>query len=149
VVRYGEDHGDQQEQIMEAKPFYYKETQGIRITVRPTYRFEHSEPELRRFVFEYFIRIENVSRRTAQLLTRHWRIHDSIGEDYEVVGDGVVGQQPILAPGEVHEYQSYCVLKSPRGHMEGSYRFIGKDDIVFDAMIPRFLLVADEPASLL
>ena len=131
---------------MQPKPFYYQETQGIRITVRPLYLDEQSQPLLRRYVFAYFVRIENVSQRTVQLLTRHWYIHDSIGEDHEVAGDGVVGEQPTLAPGAVHEYQSFCILKSPNGHMEGSYRFVRADDSLFDAAIPRFLLAAGAPS---
>jgi len=131
---------------MDARPpFYYRETEGIRITVRPVYIEDQSMPVLRRYVFVYFIRIENVSQRTAQLLSRHWYIHDSIGEDYEVVGDGVVGEQPTLQPGDVHEYQSFCILKSPNGHMEGSYRFMRDDDTPFEAVIPRFMLAAGEP----
>jgi ApaG protein len=129
----------------ERRPFYYRETEGIRITVRPVYIEDQSMPVLRRYVFVYFIRIENVSQRMVQLLSRHWYIHDSIGEDYEVVGDGVVGEQPAIQPGGVHEYNSFCVLKSPNGHMEGSYRFVCDDDTFFDAAIPRFLLVAGEP----
>ena len=81
---------------MSAKPFFYQETQGIRISVRPLYLEEQSQPILHRYVFAYFIRIENVSQRTVQLLTRHWYIHDEIGEDSEVAGDGVVGEQPTL-----------------------------------------------------
>jgi ApaG protein len=131
---------------MTVKPFYYQETEGIRITVRPLYLAEQSQPLLRRYVFAYFVRIENVSQRKVQLLTRHWYIHDSIGEDQEVVGDGVVGEQPTLRPGDVHEYQSLCILKSPNGHMEGSYRFSRADESLFDAAIPRFLLMAGEPS---
>lgn len=128
------------------KPFYYHETQSIRVTVRPVYLEEQSMPALRRYVFVYFIRIENVGQRGVQLLSRHWYIHDSIGEDNEVVGDGVVGEQPILPPGGVHEYNSFCILKSPNGHMEGTYRFAYTDDSQFDAVIPRFLLVAGAPS---
>ena len=130
---------------MSAKPFFYKETRGIRVTVRPQFLPEHSQPS--EYVFAYFIRIENVSKRTAQLLTRHWLIHDSIGEDQEVIGDGVVGQQPSLAPGAVHEYHSFCVLKSSSGYMEGSYGFIGKDDVMFEVTIPRFILSASDPTE--
>ncbi len=127
------------------RPFYYRETKGVRITVRPVYLDDQSMPLIRRYVFVYFIRIENVSSRTVQLLSRHWYIHDSIGEDYEVVGDGVVGEQPTLPPGAVHEYNSFCVLKSPNGRMEGSYHFVCDDKTSFDATIPRFQLIAEEP----
>ena len=122
------------------RPFFYRETEGIRISVRPAYLDEQSIPVLRRYVFAYFVRIENTSQRTVQLLAWRWQIHDSIGEDHEVVGDGVVGQQPTLAPGHVHEYNSFCILKSPSGHMEGSYRFQRDDDTLFEAAIPRFTL---------
>ena len=90
------------------------------------------------------VRIENVGGRSAQLLSRHWEIHDSIGEDTNVEGDGVVGEQPVIAPGRVHEYRSFCVLKSPRGHMEGQYRFARPDRGTFAAHIPRFLLEASD-----
>lgn len=123
---------------------YSKETQGIRISVRPRYLAEHSQPTQGRYVFAYGVRIENTGAKTVQLLSRRWQIHDSIGEDHEVAGDGVIGEQPVLAPGEVHEYQSFCVLRSTNGYMEGSYRFIGRDDVLFDAAIPRFQLDADE-----
>lgn len=125
-------------------PFFYRMTDGIRVSVRPTYLPEQSIPEQQQFVFAYFVRIENVGAQAAQLLSRRWRIHDSCGEDTEVAGDGVVGEQPLLSPGGVHEYQSFCVLKSPNGHMEGEYRFLRADDTRFDAVIPRFTLAADE-----
>ena len=128
----------------ERRPFYYRETQGIRITVRPIYLEDQSVPVLRRFVFTYFIRIENVGSRSVQLLSRHWYIHDSNGDDSEVAGEGVVGEQPQIVPGGVHEYNSFCILKSPNGHMEGSYHFAYPDNTRFDALIPRFLLVASE-----
>lgn len=125
-------------------PFFYRMTAGIRVTVRPAYLPEQSIPEQQQFVFAYYVRIENIGAQSAQLLSRRWRIHDSIGEDTEVAGDGVVGEQPLLVPGAVHEYQSFCVLKSASGFMEGEYRFVRADSTRFDAMIPRFTLAADE-----
>lgn len=119
-------------------------TDGIRVTVRPVYLPEQSVREQHQFVFAYFVRIENVGSQTVQLLSRRWRIHDSIGEDTEVAGEGVVGEQPLLVSGAVHEYQSFCVLKSASGHMEGEYRFVRADSTRFDAGIPRFTLAADE-----
>jgi ApaG protein len=124
-----------------ATSFFYRITNGVRITVRPLFLPEHSEPRASRYVFAYFIRIENVGDQPAQLL-RRWLIHDSIGEDTEVEGEGVVGEQPLLAPGEVHQYQSFCVLKSRRGHMEGTYQFVRGDGTPFEAVIPRFELEA-------
>jgi ApaG protein len=128
---------------MSNRPFYYQETSGIRITVRPVYLPGESQPTAQRFIFAYFIRIENIGTARCQLLTRHWHIIDSIGEESEVVGEGVVGQQPILGRGEVHEYNSFCILKSPRGAMYGTYRFIRADDTLFEATIPRFELIAE------
>ncbi len=125
-------------------PFFYRMTDGIRVSVRPAYLPEQSIPEQQQFVFAYFVRVENVGSQSAQLLSRRWRIHDSIGEDTEVAGDGVVGEQPLLIPGGVHEYQSFCVLKSATGFMEGEYRFVRADTTRFDATIPRFALSASE-----
>ncbi len=124
--------------------FFYRMTDGIRVTVRPVYLPEQSIPEQQQFVFAYFVRVENTATQSVQLLSRRWRIHDSIGEDTEVAGDGVVGEQPLLIPGAVHEYQSFCVLKSANGHMEGEYRFVRADSTRFDAAIPRFTLAAGE-----
>ena len=123
---------------------FYRITEGIRVTVRPVFLPDQSIPEQRQYVFAYFVRVENVGTQSAQLLSRRWRIHDSIGEDTAVAGDGVVGEQPLLIPGGVHEYQSFCVLKSPSGFMEGEYRFVRADATRFDAVIPRFALAMDE-----
>jgi len=122
------------------RAFYYSETAGIRVTVRPTFVADHSRPSQGKWMFAYRVRIENVGGQAAQLLTRHWFIHDSTGEDTEVKGDGVVGEQPVIRPGGVHEYQSFCVLKSPSGHMEGEYGFVRDDGTSFTVRIPRFLL---------
>ena len=127
-----------------APRFFYQNTDGIRVTVRPRYIAEQSIPEQGQYVFSYRVRIENTTQQTVQLKSRRWRIHDSIGEDTVVAGDGVVGEQPMLIPGAVHEYQSFCVLKSPAGHMQGVYRFVRSDASRFEAAIPRFDLTADE-----
>ena len=128
---------------MFTRPFFYKLTNRIRVSVRPAYLADHSFPMLRAYRFAYFIRIENCGKQTVQLISRHWRIYDSVGEEYEVNGAGVVGEQPTLDPGEVYEYQSFCNLKSPSGHMEGSYDFITPGGDAFEVGIPRFDLVAD------
>jgi ApaG protein len=129
-------------------PFYYKLTHEIRITVRPVYMPEHSRPQQGQYVFAYFVRIENVGRQAAQLISRRWRIHDSaVSAPMEVEGLGVVGEQPVIEPGRVHEYNSFCVLKSPRGYMEGEYHFVRADDTGFDAAIPRFVLSAGDVAG--
>ena len=133
---------------MAASPFYYRESSGIRITVRPIYLRDQSDPSARHYVFAYFVRIENVGTTTAQLLSRRWLIHDSAGEDVEVNGDGVVGEQPVIAPGQVHEYQSFSILKSGEGYMEGHYNFVRPDSTIFQAEIPRFVLSASASPSL-
>jgi ApaG protein len=133
---------------MTATPFFHRLTHGIRVTVRPVYLRDQSDPAAQHYVFAYFVRIENVGDEAAQLLSRRWLIHDDIGEDTEVVGDGVVGEQPLIQSGQVHEYQSFCVLKSGEGYMEGEYHFVRPNAEAFDADIPRFTLSATELPSL-
>jgi ApaG protein len=133
---------------MPAVPFFHRESSGIRITVRPVYLRDQSEPSQQHYVFAYFVRIENVGTRVAQLMSRRWLIHDSSGEDIEVEGEGVVGEQPVIAPGNVHEYQSFCILKSGEGFMEGHYSFVSPDGDTFRAEIPRFTLSASQSPSL-
>ena len=128
---------------MSGRPFFYRQTQEIRVTVRPLYLKEQSRPAKAHYVFAYFVRIENVGTDGAQLLSRRWRIHDSSSGDTETEGEGVAGSQPHLPPGGVHEYQSFCVLRSPSGFMEGEFRFVRADDSHFTAAIPRFVLEAD------
>ena len=128
-------------------PLFYKLSNGVRITVKPWYLASQSRPEANHFVFGYHVRIENVTDVSIQLLTRYWMIRDANGEDTEVEGDGVVGEQPVIAPFRAHEYQSYCILKSPTGSMEGVYRFIRTDGSRFEAAIPRFQLDAGAAAS--
>ncbi len=112
--------------------------------MRPTFLKDQSHPERGQFVFAYLVRIENVGRAAARLLTRRWLIHDSAGEDTEVEGEGVIGEQPRLPPGGVHEYRSFCVLRSESGYMEGHYGFVRDDGSAFNALIPRFTLDTDE-----
>jgi len=125
-----------------SRTFYYRETHGVRVTVRPRYLADQSMPVAGRYVFAYSVRIENVGEQLVQLLRRRWLIHDDVGEDLEVAGEGVVGEQPALPPGTVHEYASFCVLKSPTGFMEGHYTFVRGDGSRFRALIPRFTLDA-------
>jgi ApaG protein len=122
-------------------------TDGVRISVRPVFSPEHSDPREPRFVFVYFIRIENLGDRTVQLLTRHWDIHDEVAGDSEVDGEGVVGEQPTLGPGDVHEYNSFCVLRGRSGYMEGWYDFKTADGQTLRALIPRFDLDAGDAGS--
>ena len=121
---------------------YHAITQGIRVTVRPTYSEVHSDPAEPRYVFIYRIRLENVGGAAAQLVWRHWFIHDEVVGDTEVEGEGVVGQQPVLEPGAIHEYESFCVLQGPTGFMQGHYEFLDDDGRKFKVAIPKFDLTA-------
>jgi ApaG protein len=116
-------------------------TDGIRVTVRSAYRADRSEPAARRWLFSYTVRIANEGEEPAQLVARRWIITDANGERDQVTGDGVVGHQPRLAPGEQFEYTSFCVLKTPHGSMRGRYRMIRDDGTSFDARIAPFALV--------
>lgn len=119
---------------------YEKATEGIRVRVQPRFSLAESTPEDGTFVFSYHVQLANEGSVGAQLLFRHWRIHDSVGGDSVVDGEGVIGQQPFLAPGASHEYSSYCVLRSPVGYMEGYYTFVRPDGRRFRVEIPRFHL---------
>jgi ApaG protein len=128
---------------MGRQSFYYAMTDGIRVTVRPQFVAARSRPELHEYVFVYRIRIENAGAGTLKLVRRQWHIHDASGEDQHVEGDGVVGRQPILHPGTVHEYKSYCVLHATTGWMEGEYVLVDKAGEERSARVPRFDLNAD------
>ncbi|HAT17496.1 MAG TPA: Co2+/Mg2+ efflux protein ApaG [Gemmatimonadetes bacterium] len=121
---------------------YKKTTEGIRVVVRPSFSLPHSEPADGKFVFTYLVQMENQSAEAAQLLFRHWHIHDSEGEDSELEGEGVLGEQPSLAPGKSHVYESFCVLQSPVGFMEGYYTFVRPNGEKFRVNVPRFDLRA-------
>jgi len=122
--------------------WYEKETEGIRVAVRPNFSMARSEPAEGTYVFSYRVRVTNVGGDAAQLLFRYWNIHDSAGDDSVVEGEGVVGEQPTLLPDQDHEYRSFCVLRSPAGYMEGYYTFQRADGSRFRAVIPRFQLTA-------
>lgn len=117
-------------------------TEDITVTVRPVYLDGQSDMIQKKFVFAYFIRIENNGKEQVQLLRRHWLINHASGKVEEVDGEGVVGKQPELAPGEVHEYNSYCVLETFEGSMEGTYLMRRPNGDTFKVTIPRFILRA-------
>ena len=112
----------------------------IRVHVATQYVDEQSEPSIDRYVFAYTITIENLGDITAQLISRHWIITDANGKVQEVQGDGVVGEQPRLDPGESYQYSSGAVLETPVGSMQGSYRMKAGDGMDFDAPIAPFTL---------
>lgn len=121
---------------------YDATTDTVRVTVRPAYLDGQSDVIERRFVFAYFVRVENHGADEVQLLRRHWVITDSEGHVQEVEGDGVIGQQPVIAPGEAHEYHSFCVLRTFEGSMEGTYLMQREGGGRFKAQIPQFHLRA-------
>ena len=119
---------------------YSATTKAIRVTVKPAYLEEQSSPAENQYVWAYHVLIENTGGGTVQLLTRHWRITDSFGRIQEVRGAGVVGEQPVLAPGQSFEYTSGTPLPTPSGIMVGSYGMQADTGERFDVAIPAFSL---------
>jgi len=120
---------------------------GIVVRVAVNFLPEQSRIEAGKWFWVYHIRIENESSQTVQLLTRHWRITDGRGTVNFVDGDGVVGEQPVLHPGQSHDYVSGCPLQTPTGSMEGHYSFRGEDGAEIRAAIPFFPLSAPATAG--
>jgi ApaG protein len=121
---------------------YTATTAGFTVTAKPIYLDGQSDIIHKKFVFAYFIRIANNSKEPVRLMRRHWHIFDSNGETKEVEGEGVVGKQPRILPGRVHEYNSFCVLESFEGAMEGTYLMRRDNGEEFRIAIPRFNLRA-------
>ena len=113
---------------------------NIRVEVSTTYLAEQSSPSEQKYVFSYTITIRNEGQRAAKLLTRHWIITDANGRVKEVRGEGVVGEQPRIEPGQGFRYSSGAVLETPVGTMEGSYQMVDAEGQRFDAPIPAFRL---------
>lgn len=118
------------------------------IDVQTAFLAEQSAPERHVFAFSYTITITNTGTAPAQLIARHWVIQDAEGPQDDVRGLGVVGQQPLLRPGEHFQYTSGCHLRSETGSMEGSYRFVTEEGDPFDIPIPRFVLDAAQGGAL-
>lgn len=119
---------------------YQETTNAISVTVKPVYLEDQSSPEDNHFVWAYWVKIENRGGDTVQLRNRYWRITDSQGQVQEVRGAGVVGEQPVLKPGESFEYTSGTPLSTPSGIMLGTYQMEGNDGATFDVTIPAFSL---------
>ena len=117
-----------------------REPYHIAVDVETSYLEEQSAPDMNRYVFAYTITIRNEGNKSAKLLTRHWIINDANGNVQEVHGEGVVGEQPYLKPGESFQYTSGTVIETPVGSMEGSYQMLSEDGTPFDANIPAFTL---------
>ena len=119
---------------------YSETTRSIKVTVKPFYLEDQSSPGDNHFVWAYQVRIENHGRETVQLLRRYWRITDGLGRVQEVRGAGVVGEQPVLEPGESFEYTSGTPLATPSGIMAGRYEMETRDGEAFEVTIPAFSL---------
>jgi len=115
-------------------------TRAIKVSVNPVYLDDQSDPEDFHYVWAYHVRIENTGRETVKLLRRHWHITDSKGRIQEVRGEGVVGEQPRLCPGEVYEYTSGAPLTTPSGFMVGTYQMVTEEGQTFNVAIPAFSL---------
>ncbi len=121
-------------------------TRGVRVRAESEYAPDLSQPELRRWFFRYTITISNEGEETVQLISRHWVITDATNHTEEVKGPGVVGEQPVLAPGQSYSYTSGCPLRTPFGTMQGTYQMVTKAGDRFDAEIAPFTLA--EPMSI-
>ncbi|MEW6512351.1 MAG: Co2+/Mg2+ efflux protein ApaG [Bacteroidota bacterium] len=121
---------------------YIATTENITVTVRPLYLDGQSNILGRKFVFAYFVRIQNDGDEPVQLMRRHWYVRTGEGNLKEVEGEGVIGQQPVIDPGEAHEYSSYSVLETFEGTMEGTYLMKRPDGELFTIVIPKFVLRA-------
>jgi ApaG protein len=115
-------------------------TREIEVTVEPFYLAEQSDPDDNRYVWAYRVVISNHSDMTVQLISRYWNITDENGQIDEVTGPGVIGEQPILNPGDTYEYQSGCPLDTPSGVMFGRYQMVSDSGEIFDVAIPAFSL---------
>ena len=115
-------------------------TRGIRVQVTTSYLPERSAPAEQQYLFTYRVRISNVGTETAQLVSREWVITDSDGNEQRVLGPGVVGEQPVLSPGDTFEYSSGSSIPTAVGTMRGSYQLVAEDGTRFEASIPEFTL---------
>lgn len=125
---------------MNDDPAYEAESAGIRVRVRPSYLAGQSDPEAGRWVWAYQVEIENRRESPVQLIARHWVITDAKGHVEEVRGSGVVGEQPVIQPGDRYAYASGCPLPTPSGSMVGSYAMTDDLGRPFEAAIPAFSL---------
>lgn len=119
-------------------------THNIEVSVNSEYEVGHSDPSNNEFLYGYHVAISNKSNSTIQLLRRHWFIFDSRGDFSEVKGEGVIGEQPVLLPSQVHEYDSFCKLTTDFGKMWGTFLMKRMDDNeLFEVKIPEFELITN------
>jgi ApaG protein len=126
---------------------YVAETRGIAVRVSVSFMAEQSDPDRGRWFWAYHIRIENHGDMAVQLLSRRWLIRDARAAENHVEGDGVIGEQPVIRPGQAYDYVSGCPLATPSGSMVGSYEMMGEDGSRFDVAIPQFSLAAPVTAG--
>lgn len=126
--------------VMQALFPYEATTRGVTVRVAVSFLPEQSDPRAHRWFWAYHIRIENGGATPVQLISRNWVIADGRGQHQEVEGEGVVGEQPVIAPGESFDYVSGCPLPTPTGAMVGSYAMVSGDGAEFDVAIPHFPL---------
>jgi ApaG protein len=119
---------------------YREVTRGVQIVVEPRYVADQSIPTAGQYFFAYRVQVTNLGEEPVQLLSRHWIITDGTGQVHEVRGPGVVGETPLIRPGESFEYSSYCPLPTPTGNMRGSYQMRTSSGELFQARIPLFFL---------
>ena len=112
----------------------------VEVSVSPEYLPEQSEPDAAQYLFAYHITMTNVGSVAVQLVSRRWLITDANEQVEEVLGEGVVGQQPWVSPGDSFEYGSFCILDTSAGTMQGSYQMLAEDGTTFEADIPEFML---------
>ena len=117
-------------------------THGIQISVQPEYSAQYSKPQIGQNIFVYYVTIENVGTATMKLLRRHWVIQEFLGPVREVDGEGVIGEQPVLKPGEKHQYNSFTDLRTDMGRMYGYYTFqnLATEELM-EVDIPEFQLI--------
>jgi ApaG protein len=138
MKQFSDPHGPKNH--MGAAFQYERETRSIHVAVTPAYLDDQSDPDDRRYVWSYTVTIENRGQEPVQLLSRFWSITDGAGVVREVRGDGVVGAQPVIAPGEKFQYTSGCPLETASGLMMGRYQMKAASGEDFEAEIPAFLL---------
>ena len=124
---------------------YRETTNYISVSVSPEYLHQQSEPSDNHFTWAYHVHIENSGSTSIQVLARHWKVSDIKGQSHEIVGDGLVGKQPVLKSGEVFRYSSGTPLSTPSGFMSGSFLLISEGGELFNALVPSFSLDSPLP----
>ena len=127
---------------------YCQSTHGIEVRVEPQFVSKESSGDNHYFIYSYTVTIHNQSGKPCQLISRHWIIRDGLGREEHVIGDGVLGKQPIIKPGESYSYRSGCPLATPTGNMRGKYYMVGPNDQEFEIRIPLFFLRPDHQPGL-